>query len=88
MISDWYMISDKLPPVCENVLVYFERDAWIDHVDHPIRKRCIEVGWRASSGYWNVDGCSEVVAIAWMPLPEAPGPLGYLKGETKYVDRN
>ena len=71
----WTMIEDGLPEDCVHVLVYFERNAWID--GKIIRRRDIENGWHVD-GKWHVDGCSGVVGIAWMPLPDAPGEMGYI----------
>lgn len=66
----WISVQDKLPKDCERVLVYMERDAW-DRKGKFRRKKDIEKGWQID-GVWHVDGCSRVLGLYWMPLPEPP----------------
>ena len=66
----WISVQDKLPKDCEPVLVYMERDAW-DRKGKFHRKKDIEKGWQID-GVWHVDGCSRVLGLYWMPLPEPP----------------
>lgn len=66
----WISVKDKLPRDCERVIVYMERDAW-DRKGKFRRKKDIEKGWQID-GVWHVDGCSRVLGLYWMPLPEPP----------------
>ena len=70
--SKWTSVEERLPELYDNVLVYYERNAWPDGADSPIRKREIGVGFCGWPDRWHVDGCSKVKGIAWMPLPEPP----------------
>ena len=68
-IGGWISVKDRLPAAGQNVLVYMERDAWPD--SGYCRKRDIEKGWQIN-GVWHCDGCSRVLGLFWMPLPELP----------------
>lgn len=65
--QEWIPCSSKLPEECERVLMFYERNAYNDEGCY--RKVTQDVGWQVN-GNWFVDGCSGVVGIAWMPLPE------------------
>ena len=69
-MNDWTFCGDVMPEPAENVLLYYERDAWGDG-DLPYRKREIGVVWHVD-GRWHVDMCSKVVGIAWISLPDPP----------------
>ena len=69
-VGGWISVKDRLPNDCERVLVYMERDAW-DRKGKFRRKKDIEKGWQID-GVWHVDGCSRVLGLYWMPLPEPP----------------
>lgn len=77
-MKEWTMVHDALPEEAKNVLVYVERDSWQKNGKLK-RKKCVEIGWHIG-GSWNVDGCSHVVGIAWMPLPKPPKKSLYLTG--------
>ena len=64
----WMPCDVKLPEDGENVIVFMERDAW-DLKGNFYRKTDVEKGWQIG-GHWNVEGCSDVKGLAWMPLPE------------------
>ena len=66
----WIPCSERLPEPYESVLIYEERNAWVDGKDYPIRKKEIAIGIFSPDGFCNVYGCSRVKPIAWMPLPE------------------
>ena len=66
---NWIKCSDKLPEDGQDVLAYIERDAWDD--SGCFRKKAINIGWQIR-GNWHGDGCSDVVGLAWMPLPDPP----------------
>ena len=70
-MMEWISVKDKLPEDGFSVLVYYERNAWPNRRNVPIRKKEVGVGWQCD-GKWHVDGCSKVVGIAWMPLPKPP----------------
>ena len=65
----WIDVSESLPDRAANVLIWMERDAWKD--GKRCRKSDIGIGWQIE-GRWHVDGCSDVVGLYWMPLPEPP----------------
>ena len=52
----WISVKDRLPEVCENVLVY-GIDGFVD------------IGCLGNYGEW--EGC-ESIPTHWMPLPEPP----------------
>ena len=68
--SGWIPVTERLPEDGEYVLMDFERNAYVDDHDGPVRKRDIGVGYQFD-GFWHVDGCSKVVCLAWQPLPDA-----------------
>ena len=70
LFQQWISVEEQLPPECEEALLFYERNAWDEHNER-YRKKDIDVGWQCD-GHWHVDGCSGVVGIAWMPLPEPP----------------
>ena len=72
----WIPISEKAPEDCTDVLLYMERDSWVYGTDQPVRKTEVNIGFYCDGSFYVV-GCSNVKAIAWMPLPEAPGPCEY-----------
>ena len=61
---DWIPVNEQLPEETVNVLVYGEMKG-------RFRIKTIDIGWQVD-GRWHIDGCSDVVGIAWMPLPEPP----------------
>jgi len=67
----WILCSDRLPEACENVLAYIERDSWPEGYDRAVRKRCVEIAWQ-THGRWHANGCTNVIGLAWMHLPEPP----------------
>lgn len=69
--KQWISVNERLPEDGIPVLAYYERNAWPEGCNAPVRKKEIGVGWHVD-GRWHVDGCSKVVGIAWMPLPEPP----------------
>ena len=66
----WISVEDRLPPEFEKVLMFYSRNAWGDNGDR-FRTTDIDAGWQCG-GHWHVDGCSGVVGIAWMPIPDPP----------------
>ena len=72
MNESWISVKDRLPPECVPVLAYVERTAW-DRRGERSRKREFAIAWQCErGGHWHVDGCSGVVGLYWMPLPELP----------------
>ena len=69
--KQWISVNERLPEDGIPVLAYYERNAWPEGCNAPVRKKEIGVGWHVD-GMWHVDGCSKVVGIAWIPLPEPP----------------
>lgn len=84
---EWIPFHAWMPEPYTNVLMYIERDAWVDGHDNPIRKKEVAIGNVSPDGSCYVDGCSGVVPIAWMPLPEAPGPCEYKDGDKTWQKR-
>lgn len=73
-MNEWVMVDDRLPEKGERVLVYTEYETYGNRVR---LKRGITVG-ECDDGKWR---CSNFIGnrvIAWMPLPDAPGKLGYI----------
>ena len=69
--NQWIPCSERLPKDGEDVIIYYERDAFND--EGVFRKKEIGVGWHIKR-LWHVDGCSRVEGIAWMPLPKSYEP--------------
>lgn len=69
--NQWIPCSERLPKDGEDVIIYYERDAFND--EGVFRKKEIGVGWQVKR-LWHVDGCLGVEGIAWMPLPEPYKP--------------
>ena len=65
--NKWISVSERLPEEGVSVLVYAERNAYNEKCK--FRKKVIDIGWQVD-GHWHIDGCSGVVGIAWMSLPE------------------
>ena len=70
MSAPWISVADRLPPEFEKVLMFYSRNAWDDSGDR-YRTTDFDAGWQCD-GHWHVDGCSGVVCIAWMPIPDPP----------------
>lgn len=58
----WIPISKKTPEPYKQVLIYIERDAWVDGIDYPIRKTEVAIGLFVCGSCY-VEGCSNVVPI-------------------------
>lgn len=72
MLPRWIPVTERLPKNYTDVLIYYERNAWPDGADYPVRKREIGIGFCGGPDRWHVDHCSGVDGLAWMPLPEPP----------------
>jgi hypothetical protein len=69
--NQWIPCSERMPKDGEDVMIYYERDAFND--EGVFRKKEIGVGWHIKR-LWHVDGCSRVEGIARTPLPKPYEP--------------
>jgi len=70
MDIEWTLVSQELPEESEEVLLYYERNAWQENGKR-VRKKEVGIGWHIS-GRWHVDGCSHVIGLAWIKIPDPP----------------